>query len=54
MYIKNILSENNISIDNIELIGIAAPGSHNRGIIVKAENLGIKNFDLVRRTKKEL
>lgn len=54
MYIKNILSENNISIDNIELIGIAAPGNHNKGIIVKAENLDIKNFDLVRKAEKRL
>lgn len=29
------------------MIGISAPGTHREGVIIKAENLGITNFDIV-------
>lgn len=49
--IKNIISEllveNNLKIEDIELIGIAAPGTISKGVIVKAGNLNIQNFELV-------
>ena len=50
-YIEKILNKNNSSITEIEFIGIAAPGTHKEGTIVKAENLGIFNFNIVERLK---
>ena len=44
--ISEILEEKNISINDIELIGIASPGTISKGIIEKAENLKIENFML--------
>ena len=46
-YIEEILQEINISINEIEKIGIAAPGTICDGTIIKAENLGIFNFNIV-------
>lgn len=43
--ILEILEERNISIKDIELIGIASPGTICNGIIEKAENLKIENFN---------
>lgn len=43
--ISEILREKNISIQDIELIGIASPGTISNGIIEKAENLKLENFD---------
>ena len=51
--IPEILEENNLNISDIELIGIASPGTIANGIIVKAENLGLKDFDIVNELKKE-
>ena len=45
--ISEILIEKNISISDIELIGVASPGTISNGIIEKAENLKLENFDLV-------
>lgn len=42
-----LCQRNNINIENIELIGIASPGTVSNGKIIKAGNLGIFNFDLV-------
>ncbi len=42
-----ILDENNLKIEDIDLLGIASPGTISRGSIVKAGNLGLKNFELV-------
>ena len=42
--IEKILNDSNISIDKIESIGMAFPGTVRDGIVIKAENLGI--FDL--------
>lgn len=51
-YIEEILKEKELDISQIEKIGIAAPGTHKNGIIVKAENLGIKDFKIVEGIKK--
>lgn len=40
------------NISDIESINIASPGSNREGIIVKAENLGIKDFNIVGILKK--
>ena len=45
------LVENNLQIEDIGLIGIAAPGTISNGVIVKAGNLNIQNFDIVGRLK---
>lgn len=44
--INDLLKEKNIDIKSIEFIGIASPGTISNGIIAKAENLNIENFDL--------
>ena len=44
--ISEILIEKNIFINDIELIGIASPGTIANGIIEKAENLKLEKFDL--------
>lgn len=51
-YIEEILSEKNIDKREIDTIGIAAPGTIKDGTIVKAENLGIYDFNLVEVMKK--
>lgn len=51
-YIEELLKENNLSINEIEKIGIAAPGTHKFGTIIKAENLGIFGFNIVDVIKK--
>ena len=51
LLIEEILRENNSSIQEIELIGIASPGTIADEIIKKAENLKIENFDLVSKLK---
>lgn len=43
--INKILQENNLSIKDIEKIGIASPGTVTNGHII-SWNLGLKNFDL--------
>ena len=45
--INNILQEKDLKIKDIEMIGIACPGSSKDGVIVKAENLGIYNLNIV-------
>lgn len=51
--INELLVENNLKIEQIELIGIASPGTISNGSIVKAGNLNIKNFNLVRALKEK-
>lgn len=53
-YIEEIVKENKLTLDKIEMIGIAAPGTHREGKIVKAENLRIIDFDIVGILKKYL
>lgn len=51
-YINEILKEKNIKINDIEKIGIASPGTIKDGVIIKATNLGIKNFNIILELKK--
>ncbi len=50
--IEKLLTRNNLQLENIEIIGIAAPGTISNGVIVKAGNLNIKNFDILSKLKK--
>ena len=50
--VEKILLENKLNIDDINFIGIAAPGTISNGVIIKAGNLNIKNFDIINRLKK--
>ena len=45
---EEIFEESKISIKEIESIGIAIPGTVSNGIIIKAENLGIRNLEIVK------
>lgn len=45
--ITQTLEDKNVNITDIELIGIAVPGIVSDTHIIKAENLHIKNFDIV-------
>ena len=51
-YINEILKERNIKINDIEKIGIASPGTIKNGVIIKATNLGVKNFNIIFELKK--
>ena len=50
--INLLCNRNSINIKDIELIGIASPGTVSNGKIVKAGNLGIYDFDLIGNLKK--
>lgn len=50
--INGLCAENGVDVNNIELIGIASPGTTSNGVIVKAGNLGVKDFDLISSLKK--
>lgn len=50
--IIELLKRNNQKIENIELIGVAAPGTISNGVIVKAGNLNVRNFDILTELKK--
>ena len=47
--IEDLMKDNNLSIEQIESIGIASPGTISHGVIVKAGNLNLKDFKLVER-----
>lgn len=51
--VNQIIEENKINLSNIELIGIAFPGTICNGIVVKAENLGIRNLNIKGKLEKE-
>ena len=51
MLINQALKDNSITLDQIELIGIASPGTISNGIIVKAGNLKLKNYEIVNKLK---
>lgn len=53
MAINKLLTAHNMKIEDIERIGIASPGTISNGVIVKAGNLGIYNFDLVSKMKEK-
>ena len=49
--INQLLYKHDLKIQDIERIGIASPGTISNGIIVKAGNLGIYNFDIISKLK---
>ncbi len=51
--IYKTIRTNKIDIKDIELIGVTFPGTVSGGIVVKAENLGIKNLNIEKELKKE-
>lgn len=51
--IKEIIQENNINLEEIESIGIAFPGTVSETSVIKAENLGIENYEVVKKIQKE-
>lgn len=52
--INYILDDANLNISDIDLIGIAAPGTIKNNIIVKSPNLGIINFDIIAELQKTI
>lgn len=52
--IREILKEKNLKEEEIESIGMAFPGTVSKTSVVKAENLGIQNFEIVTELKKEI
>src|SRR5574344_325956 len=46
--INYIVEENTIKESEIQEIGVSAPGTIKNGVIVKASNLNIRNFNLVK------
>ena len=50
--VNNILKEKELRQEDIELIGIACPGTISNGKIVKSNNLGIYNLELVERLQR--
>lgn len=50
--INEILRNNRIKAEDIEMIGIACPGTSKDGVIVKAENLKIYNFPIIERLQR--
>lgn len=50
--INQILKENKITIRKIEKIGMSAPGTIKNGIIIRATNLEIENFNIVEEIQK--
>lgn len=50
--IKQLLNANQLSLKNIELIGIAAPGTISNGTILNAGNLNIEKFAILSELKK--
>lgn len=51
--INEILEENSLKKEKIESIGIALPGTVSKTSVIKAENLGIENFEIVTELKKQ-
>lgn len=51
--IKGIVQENNINVEEIESIGIAFPGTVSETSVIKAENLGIENYEVVKKIQEE-
>ena len=52
--IREILKEKNLKEEEIESIGMAFPGTVSKTSVVKAENLGIQNLEIVTELKKEI
>lgn len=52
--IAKVLKEKNLKEKDIESIGIALPGTVSKTTVIKAENLGIQNFEIIKELKKEI
>lgn len=52
--INEVLDDSNLGISDIDLIGIAAPGTIKNNIIVKSPNLGLFNFDIISELQKTI
>lgn len=52
--INELLEDSNLCISDIELIGIAAPGTIKDNIIVKSPNLGLFKFDIITELQKTI
>ena len=50
--INKIIDNNDVKKEEIESIGIAFPGTVSETTVIKAENLGIDNFEVVKKLKK--
>lgn len=50
--INEILDDNKISIYQIDAIGIGAPGTLTDTVIVRAENMGLYNFEIINEFRK--
>lgn len=51
--IKELIEKNAVKKENIESIGIAFPGTVSETSVIKAENLGIENLELVTELRKK-
>lgn len=51
--LNHIMEEKEINTPDIERIGVAFPGTVSNGIVIKAENLGIKNLNIKERLETE-
>ena len=52
--INEVLDDTQLSISEIDMIGIAAPGTIKDNIIVKSPNLGLFKFDIISEQKKTI
>lgn len=50
--INKIIDNNDVKKEEIESIGIASPGTVSETTVIKAENLGIYDFEVVKKLKK--
>ena len=50
--INEIVREKSMKQEDIEMIGIACPGTPKDGVVIKAENLGIYDFHIVEKITK--
>lgn len=50
--INEILEENKISIYQVDSIGIGAPGTLTEDTIIRAENMGLYNFEIIKEFRK--
>lgn len=49
--LQKVLEKQRFTIKDIEQIGVAFPGTTSKGIVIKAENLGITNLNIEKRLK---
>lgn len=51
--INKVIANGKVAKEEINKIGIAFPGTVSNGVVIKAENLGIENFEIVKLLKQE-